>query len=77
MVAQFSRLLQGYFKTLWAGIENIKLFILAVEHSILVVIAANHSGGYQFNTRGKPTYDSHITKFVFRSIWDIKFCYPS
>ena len=39
----------------------------------MVVAAAYYSGGYQFDAREKPIFDSRITKFMFRSSCDLNF----
>ena len=39
----------------------------------MVIAAAYCSGGYQFDAREKPIFDSRITKFIFRSSGDLNF----
>ena len=39
----------------------------------MVITAAYCSGGYQFDAREKPIFDSRITKFIFRSSGDLNF----
>ena len=39
----------------------------------MVITEAYYSGGYKFNAREKPIFDSPVTKYVFRISGDLNF----
>ena len=39
----------------------------------MLIAAAYHSAGYEFEANQKPIFDFHITKFIFRSSGDLNF----
>ena len=39
----------------------------------MLIAAAYHSAGYEFEANQKPIFNSHITKFIFRSSGDLNF----
>ena len=51
----------------------LRLINVKVAYSLVVVSAGFHSRVFQFVSRGRPVFDSHIRKFVLRSSGSIKF----